>query len=314
MPELISLYEAYADQRDKFEILAIHDKSLHSFAELDKHLPRLRDTYWQGKDLPFPVLLDASGKTEELYGITTHPTGLLIDPTGRVVGEAAPADLEAKLARLPVATQWARHRDMQKNVLWSFEPSAHTLTKLAEILHTWTRCPIELDAAAIEASGLTANGPLPGVVIGTPISLRSLEALLLAPHGLGVAASTDGKKLLITRAAAATSAGSDLQKRRARALTEQLDHGLPAEAGSNTKPLAIKDQTLLDAVKQICNEYDLPIGLDAKAMGAGTLDPQATVNGRIEPTRLRQSLMQLLDPLGLRIEVRDEVVFVTRKD
>ena len=310
MPELIALYETHADHRDKFEIVAIHDKSLHSFTELDKHLPKLRDSYWQGKDLPFPVLLDATGKTEEIYGVSHYPTGLLIDPAGKLVGEVSPGDLEAKLPPLGVGKLWARHRDTQKNISWSFEPSTYTLTKLADILQRLTSCPVELDAAAVKASGLTADGPLPGVVIGGPITLRSLDELLLAPHGLGVTSSQDQKKLLISRRPPAPAAESFLQKLRNKELTERLDR----DANGERKPLDISNQTLLDAIKRIGNEYDFAIALDAKAMRAGTLDPQAKVTGLIAPGSLRVSLTRMLDPLGLRVEVRDEVVFVTPKD
>jgi hypothetical protein len=58
---------------------------------------------------------------------------------------------------------------------------------------------IEFDAEAAQASGLTPDGPLPSAVFGAPITLRSIVELQLAPHGLGVAPSPDGKKLLITR-------------------------------------------------------------------------------------------------------------------
>ena len=106
MPELIALYEDHADHRDQFEVFAVHDKSVKSFAELDEKLPKIKEHYWQGKDLPFPVLLDATGETGKLYGIRAYPTGLLIDPDGKLVGEATPADLEAKLPPLSVAKKW----------------------------------------------------------------------------------------------------------------------------------------------------------------------------------------------------------------
>ncbi len=59
MPKLIALYEDHAEHRDKFEVFAIHDKSVKSFAELDKKLAAIKKQHWQGKDLLFPILLDA---------------------------------------------------------------------------------------------------------------------------------------------------------------------------------------------------------------------------------------------------------------
>jgi hypothetical protein len=259
------------------------------------------------------VLLDATGKTAELYGTGGHPIGLLIDPDGNVVGAAMPADLEAKLPLLPAARLWARHRDLQKHVLWSFEPSDTTLNELAKLLKveliTWRGCTVELDAEAIKASGLTPDGPLPGVVFGEPITLRSIVELLLAPHGLGVVPSTDGKNLLITGQRASAEAESYLQKLRTSEINHRLDGR--SEAARQEKPLEIKNETLLNAVKRVSQEFDLAVALDAKAMRANMLDMRATVSGRIVPGNLRNSLKRLLHPLGLTVEVRHEVVFVT---
>ena len=258
------------------------------------------------------MLLDATGKTAELYGTGGHPMGLLIDPQGNVVGAAMPADLEAKLPPLPAARLWARHRDMQKHVRWSFEPSHTTLKELAKLLKveliTWRGCTVELDAEAIKASGLTPEGPLAGVVFGEPITLRSIVELLLAPHGLGVVPSTDGKKLLITGQRASAEAESYLQKLRASEINDRLDGRSEA---ARQEPLEIKNETLLNAAKRVSQEFDLAVALDAKAMHGNMLDMRATVSGRIVPGDLRNSLKKLLHPLGLTVEVRHEVVFVT---
>ncbi len=310
MPELIALYEAHAADRDKFQVFAVHDKTVKSFAELDKKLVPLKKRYWLGKDLPFPVLLDATGKTEEIYAVHAHPTGLLIDPDGKLVGEASPAELEAKLPSLPASKLWAVHRDLQKNVVWSFEPKNYSPSKLAEVFSRWGRCPVAVDAAAVKACGLTPDGPLPGVVYGGPITLRSLEQLLLAPHGLGVVPAPDGKRLLITRRAAESEKQSYLQELHAKELAKQLDRG-PAGGTAPAKALKIKDQPLLDALKLFEREINVPFALDAKAMRDKTLDADAKVSGTLDPRNLRQSLAAMLAPRGLAAEVRDEVVFVT---
>jgi hypothetical protein len=295
-------------------VLAIHDKSIKSLAELDQKVAKIKERYWQGKDLPFPQLLDGSGKTAELYG--TDGTGaLLIDPDGKLVGAAMPADLEAKLPPLPAGKLWARYRDVAKKwayrLIWSLEPSHTTLNGIADRLKWGTGLDVELDAEAVKATGLTPDGPLPGAVFGGPITLRTIVELLLAPHGLGVTPSSDGKKLLITRQRASAEAESYFQKQRARELTDRLDRGSAAGSQAEAKPLEIKDQPLLDAVKQVSEEFDLPVALDAQAMHRKQFDPQAKVSGRITPGDLRASLTKMLDPLGLTVEVRQEVVFVT---
>jgi hypothetical protein len=120
LPELIAFYEDHAAHRDKFEILAIHDDAVKSFRDLDTKLARIKKEKWQGKDLPFPILLDGKKKTHTIYGIRSWPTGLLIDPEGKLIGEADISMLEEKLPALSAEKKWARHRDMEKNVFWSF--------------------------------------------------------------------------------------------------------------------------------------------------------------------------------------------------
>ena len=172
---------------------------------------------------------------------------------------------------------------------------------------------MELDADAVKTSGLTPDGPLPGVLIGANVTLRSIDELLLASHGLGVAPSADGMKLLITRRPETKEPESYFQKLHAKELTERLDRGPTVEERKDAKTLEIKDQPLLEAVKLVGREFDLPVALDAKAMQAKTLDPEAKVSGSIGPGDLRQSLTKMLAPIGLTVEVRDEVVLVIPK-
>jgi hypothetical protein len=309
LPELISLYESYADHRDKFAIVTIHDKTISSFADLDKKLPKIGEQYWEGKQLPFPILLDPSGKTAELYRINV-PAGLLIDPEGKLVGQGMPSALEEKLPPLPASKQWARYQDLTKRIAWSFEPGNHTLNNLVSMIRLgmgWgTGCPVELDTDALKASGLMTDGTLPGVLIGNGVTLRSLDRLLLEPLDLGVVPSPDEKSLRITRRRPTPTVESYLQKLHNKELAELLDRG-----NGHGKPLEIKNQTLLDALKRIGAEYDFPFAFDARAIRAGTLDPQWKVSGHIAPGNLRTSIARLLAPLGLTVEVRDEVVFVT---
>jgi hypothetical protein len=310
LPELIAFYEDHAADRDKFEILAIHDDAVKSFKDLDTKLARIKKENWQGKDLPFPILLDGKKKTHTLYGIRSWPTGLLIDPEGKLVDEAHIGMLEEKLPALSAEKKWACHRDMEKNVFWSFEPKEYTLSKFAETMKRWTKCDIGVDAEAVNASGLSADEPLPGVLIGSSITLRSIDELLLAPHGLGLVPSADGKRLLIGKRGA-KEPESYFQRLHAEELNRRLDGA--KEEGEKAKSLELKDRPLLEAIKLVGREYDLPVALEAKAMRTGSVNPEAKVSGRIDPGALRKSLKKVLDPLGLTIEVRDEAVVVVAK-
>jgi hypothetical protein len=308
---LIALYENHAEHRDQFAVFAIHDHRAKSFADLDKKLVNVKKEYWQGKDLPFPVLLDATGETEKRYGIEGFPTGLLIDPEGRFVGLADAAELEAKLPAIPAGKRWASYRDIQTNISWAFEPSKDTLGSVAQAVSRNTGCTVDIDADAVKAAGLTPADALPGALFGNPVTLRSVEALLLYPHGLRVVASADGTKLLIGKRASGEETESYFQKLRNGELAKRLDERGSAKEGKHR--LEIKDKSLIEAVKLISQEFDLPIALDAGAMRMKTLDPYARVSGSIGGGELRKSLEKMLEALGLGVEVRDEVVLVTPK-
>lgn len=311
MPELIAFYEDHAAERHKFEVLAIHDDQVKSFRELDKKLADVKKKYWAGKNLPCPILLDGEGITHALYGVNSWPTGVLIDPEGNVVAEASLSMLEAKLTPTSSAQRWSRHRDMQKNVFWSFEPKENTVASLATILGRWTQAPVQIDLDAIRNAGLTTSAPLPGVMMGSSITLRSIDQFLLAPHGLGVVPATNGDSLIITRPSKTRERLSYFQKQHNTELTKRLDGMMSEAAGEEQpKPLRIENETLLGALKLIAREYGLPVGIDAKAMQTGRVDADAKVTGLVDPARLRKTLLKLLEPLGLKLEVRHEVVVV----
>lgn len=97
MPGLIDFYEQHGDD-ERFEILAFHDDSAKDFEQLDKNTASAKELYWDGRDLPFPVLLDASGETIKQFGIQAFPTMILVDPEGKLVGMTHGVDeLKARL-------------------------------------------------------------------------------------------------------------------------------------------------------------------------------------------------------------------------
>jgi thiol-disulfide isomerase/thioredoxin len=88
LPKLIKFYEDHKAQRDRFEILAIcveTDDELKSIADVDRKLVPYVRYVWEGKTLPFPVLLDSTFETWQRYGIEGMGQVLLIDPEGRLV-------------------------------------------------------------------------------------------------------------------------------------------------------------------------------------------------------------------------------------
>ncbi len=96
LPRLAEFYEK--NKSDKFEILAFHDNSVRSLAELDEKLKPVKKRFWNGRELPFPVLFDGTDSTLTRYRIRAFPTMILIDPEGRLVGESRLDGLKAALA------------------------------------------------------------------------------------------------------------------------------------------------------------------------------------------------------------------------
>jgi hypothetical protein len=101
-----------AGERDKFEVLPFHDGTVKDFSEMDAKTEHTKKTLWHGRNLPFPVLLDAQkgslGATIEALGIRSFPTTILIDPKGKLVGEISPNLLAEKLTPIPLAKRIPR--------------------------------------------------------------------------------------------------------------------------------------------------------------------------------------------------------------
>jgi hypothetical protein len=88
---LMTFHEAHSEDRERFEVLAFHDSTVDTLAELEAQLESVARRDWQGRTLPFPVLIDPSGETTRRYGVRSVPATYLIDPQGRLVA----GDLDA---------------------------------------------------------------------------------------------------------------------------------------------------------------------------------------------------------------------------
>ncbi len=105
MPELMELHDKLADQG--LVIVAIHDDSVGSMAELEAKCSRPREEIWGGSELPFHVAIDGGGvykvprrnrrsrgATTSLYGIQGFPTTLVIDKRGILMEDELPTGTE----------------------------------------------------------------------------------------------------------------------------------------------------------------------------------------------------------------------------
>jgi hypothetical protein len=90
----MDLREEFEDRLDDFEILAFHDNRIANWRALEPELEKLERGVWNGRKLPFPILLDSTGTTLETYGIRAFPTTVAIDPEGNVVKGSGEVMLE----------------------------------------------------------------------------------------------------------------------------------------------------------------------------------------------------------------------------
>jgi hypothetical protein len=341
---MIQAYHDHSAHHDKFAMLAIHDSSVDSFSQLDGHLERIKKQYWKGEDLPFPVLLDKDRKTETVFGVSSHPTQILIDPEGNIVGEAGLASLEKELPSLGAEILWARQLDMQKNVYWSWD-KALTVKSTLKFLKAQSGMEIELDAKTAEKLGLSLESTLPGFIDGYGITLRSIEQMMLRPNGLAVEPSEDNESLILTKNTRSEEPLSHFQELHRDELEKRIatiDAGLGKVETSNefdwkgvlsgaaasfgalfgnqqwTSMLEERKITVLEfddlelqkAVKRIASHFELPMGIDRNAMERA----QTKVSGKIKNEALKRTLNKMLEPIGLRVIVKFEMVLITKME
>lgn len=299
MPGLIDLYEAHKKDREKFEILAFHDGTVKDFTDLDKKLETPRQKYWGGRDLPFPILLDATGQTIKDWGVRAFPTTLLIDPEGKLVGEAGEEQLEEKLPPLPMSVRVAKALD--RSVALGFEDSK--LEDACKFLARQGRVPIRLDKDDLKAAGVTPNTIVPLTLSGS-LSLRSWLDLLLEADGLTY--EKDDKGLVIRRRTpgAPPPVLSAMQRTCAQRIDKLLDSKIPFD---------FKNKSLREMTQFFENKTGENFVLSPRDRKAGTLDPKMTVTGSAKDMPLREALQKLLEPIGVSFTIRDEVVVLTAK-
>ncbi len=103
MPYLVQLSHRFEGR--PIVILALHDQSVQSRVAYDRRIATVRQRLWEGRDLPFRVLLDqpdpdnhdgstgeGNGTTIKRYSITSFPTLFLIDRDGTMIGAVDHSD------------------------------------------------------------------------------------------------------------------------------------------------------------------------------------------------------------------------------
>ena len=302
MPGLIDFYEAHKKDRDKFEILAFHDGTVKDFADLDKKMEAPKKKYWDGRDLPFPILLDATGQTIKDFGIRAFPTTILIDPEGKLVGQAREEDLEDKLPPLPMPVRIAAALD--RTIGFGIEEP--TLEDAMRTLAQRAHVPIRLDQANLKEVGITPQTRIP-LEMGALVTLRSALNLVLDAH-CSLTYEQDDKGLVIrhrkhdTPPAPLSPTPSAKQRSAAKSIEQTLDRKISFE---------FQDKPLREATQYLENKIRVDLILSPLDRKEGLLDPKSPVTCAVKDVPLREALHKLLEPIGVTYTIRDEVIVLT---
>jgi thiol-disulfide isomerase/thioredoxin len=311
LPALMDLAEAYQQHRDQFVILTFHDhRTVKDFADLDAKLEPITRSFWTGKPLPFPILLDSTGTTFKNFGIQGWPTMLLIDPDGKLVGRVTEGELEnhfqKHLPPLPLAQRLARALERQVPVAVDDTPLERAIAALARA----ARVEIRLDADSLQERGISPETRVPLKLRGS-FSLRSALSLLLDPYDLVCVPGSDS--LVISRKRPgdpSPAALSATQKHWATLIEGELEK----KVRFDVKDMPLEEVTaVLERLSSEINakKYSQNFILDPKARRAGELDPKTRVTGSARDIPFRQALQELLGPHGLTFVVRNELVMLT---
>lgn len=302
LPRLVELDKELGSHRDRLAILTVHDTSAKSLAELEPRLEQVSKTFWRGKPLPFPILLDTTGRTIENYAVRAYPTEFLIDPEGRLVrlhGTTIEDFLERELGSHDPGRRLAQQLDRPQEFGVDEMPLDLALHYL---LGGTTRVAARRVPDALKAAGVDPAEPIP-LTLSSQLSVRSWLDLFLSPFGLIAEVRGDEIAVIPRQPGIAPVAPSARQREAAARLEGVLGNPLTFD---------FRGTMLADVVKTLAERTGEPIALDPVARRAGAIDPEAVVTGSDGGRPLGVALEQLLKPLGLRPLIRDEVILLAR--
>jgi hypothetical protein len=305
LPHWMDFAEAHAADRDKFVILAFHDPQATDFGMLDEKLKPVVHGSWRGRMLPFPILLDTSGRTVQDYGVVGYPTVVLLDPEGRVVDYPQAIDhdaesyLASKLKPLPDAARiaWALDRDLGLAI--------HDDSALAQLLDFFSkvgRIRIHLDRDELRAAGVD-DGALVPLALGGRLTLRAWLNLALDPFRLTYVADGDGLRVV-----RCTPDNGGLSRPSPR---QERDKARVAEALKQKVTFEFRGESLANVVEVLETKTGESFVLDPVARRRGAIKADMTATGSADDEPLGAALARLLKPLGMTWVVGDEAVVLT---
>lgn len=95
LPDAIDFYDKHAALHNKFEIVGVHEPGVKTWEEYDAKAKGVIAKTWKGKDIKFPLALDATSFKD--YGIKLMPAEMLIGPDGNVIPNGSLENLKKAL-------------------------------------------------------------------------------------------------------------------------------------------------------------------------------------------------------------------------
>jgi thiol-disulfide isomerase/thioredoxin len=308
LPGWMDFADDHAADRDKFAIIAVHEREISDFKTLDEKLKPIVRRTWRGRPLPFPIAIDATGAMTKDYGVRYFPTAVLLDPEGRVVdfahkpGEFGSAVCEeflaSKLTPVPIERRIARALDRNQALDVHDEP----LNELMDFYSRVGRIKIHLDPKELKAAGIDGAIQVPLSVSGR-LMLRAWLNLTLDAVGLTYVADGDGLRIVRR-----TTENAGLSQPSARSSAE---NALVAASLEHK----VTFQFHAESWKQVCAKLesltDETFLLDPRSRRAGAINTEATVSGSATDEPLSSAFTRLLAPSKMTYAIRDGAVVLT---
>ena len=296
MPKLAGLYKEHEDQRDQFELIAIHDSSVKSLVDLDETMETILGEAWTPE---FPLAIDKADRTRTAFSVSGKSGYLVVSPDGRIVGDSL-RDLEKNLPRRKPSVVIANCFDVKDTAHYSWRTT--TVGNALKFFSGGLGQEVQLDSETAATSNISMESPVALFLAKARLSMRSQEQLMFRPMGLRIEAHDSSGEIVLRRATGGDEPLSQVQKE----AHQQLEKRLQGHVGLDLCNLVLSDNSLAEAVERIATHFELSMGIHHSALDLTTQQ----VSGVIQNDALRASLNELLKPLDLCVAVQCELVMV----
>jgi len=311
----MKFYSLYDHCRDKFEIIAIHNSTVRSMAELKTAVADVKERFWGGKDLPFPVVIDKDAEVENLFGIRGWPTYILVDPKGKVVGSAYPEELAKKLPSPPVSKVLNFSYDSHNNFSSTFTYQCLRFKEIGKRIEwlIFGDLKTEVDMGSLKKAGIDPERKVPLIMAGDVPTLRTREIVMLHAFGMKLVPDDQAGKIWIRAdKRLLTNPFDSLRKSRVQRKIEKTVLTLVQKRKLPTgvkRKITADNLTLQQLIKAISDQgvwVNIVAVLDEKKF-----DHQSQrFSGEVDMSDVLDSLNQLLSQHHLKARVAGETILI----